>query len=124
MARFEITLFTGETMKLGPMTGRVGYAAGTFTADTRAQAVEQARAKLRQTPGWEEYADGRAESQQVYQYGITLRGKKDGRRRETFIVTARDERQALLKVSYIPGAYRFAGGQIQKRVNVVSISQV
>jgi 1,2-phenylacetyl-CoA epoxidase PaaB subunit len=81
-------------------------------ATVEAADAEEARQRAREHQADPETmvpADARiVKLEQISRWRVTLRGKKDARRRESFIVSAATEREALSNVSFLPAAMRFA----------------
>jgi hypothetical protein len=107
--RWEVTLDSGERLDLGILGKSPMRWAGTAEGETVEEAVTQAREICRKSMG-DRYADGHlVETHEIFDWAITLRGKRDKRRRETFIVRATDERSAIRHLNYMPAVYPFAG---------------
>lgn len=98
----------GTSMKLGGF-GSVPTSYGvTVHADDRKSAIQAARAVAREK--MPEYADGRVQSIGVVRsFAVTVRGRKDKRKRETFVGRGRDEQEALTHLRFNSSMVGFAG---------------
>lgn len=98
--KYEVTLHGGSTGIF-----QFGWSAR-VDADSRADAIEQARTKAR-TDGFGSY--GRPTVVELHTYAVTLRGRKDKRCRETYYADAPDAKLALSAVRHREQVLRFAG---------------
>lgn len=107
MTRYRVSL-SGARMDFG-LLGSAGtsYAAFNDVADSREDAIEKARAVAREK--MPSYADGKATVEIMHNYAITLRGRSDKRKRETYFTYGADEYEALKNVGYLRAANIFAG---------------
>lgn len=97
--RYEVTL-------KGSSRGMFSFAwVARVDADSRAEAIERARAKAT-AEGFGSYT--RPTVVELFEYAVTLSGRKDGRKRETFYVEAADERAAVYATRRLDAARRFA----------------
>jgi hypothetical protein len=122
--RWEVVLDSGTKLDIGPWRANMQWA-GNADGPDEATAVAAAREKCRETMG-DQYADGRVvRVTEIHTWEVTLRGRHDKRRRETFTVRSTDERHALQRVGYISGVYQFAGSiDGRHRDNVVKVERV
>lgn len=99
MTQWLVILDTGERIDFGPL----GRSAIQETVRVEAETEDGARRRARAQK------DGRVvEVRRFSTYHITLRGFADKRKRETFIVTATSEQEALRQLGWNPRAWRFA----------------
>jgi hypothetical protein len=114
--RYEVSLKGGT---LGMFS--FGYLARVDATD-RAEAIQVAKAKAEADgfPGYD-----RPTVVELRTYAITLRGRKDKRRRETYYAEATDPKHALFEIYRRGVASRFAGSVTKlDHPSVVSIVEV
>jgi 1,2-phenylacetyl-CoA epoxidase PaaB subunit len=115
---WHVVLDSGEKMKLGPWKAAMQWG-GNVEAPDRDAALTAAREKCRATMG-DSYADGRvSEIEELHLWGVTVRGKRDKRRRETFTVYAANEHAAIRTAFYLPAVTTFAGYRSKRNDPVV-----
>lgn len=101
-------ILSGPTMQIGPWRAPSSWQSGAIDAPDHLAAESIARERCAATFD-DDYAKGRATVVPLYRYALTVRGKRDKRRRETFVVMAADEREAVQALRYNDAACHFAG---------------
>jgi hypothetical protein len=111
MTSWDVTL-RGKPMDMG-VFGRVPTAYGlVIEAPTEEEAIERARERARGEGAMREYADGKADVRRRRDYAVTVRGKKDKRRRETFYANASSPEDALRFLKWKRPFVEFAGSVV------------
>lgn len=121
--QFRVTL-AGKPMNLGGL-GRVGtgWQSPVIDAASAQDAIDSARVICRDTFD-STYAEGRATVVEIHTYHVTLRGRSDKRRRETFIARGENESKAIQMLSYQNAPRAFAGWfDSRKRDAIVKVEQ-
>jgi hypothetical protein len=109
----EVTFTPGRTSTKTLGFFHFGGYETTGEGETRDDCIAAARVK-RDEAGFSD-CDGPVKTQQLHTWAITVRGKKDRRRREIYYVDAVSEGAAIERLSNKGSAYAFAGSIIGSR---------
>ena len=122
MKEWEVTVDLG-TGQFGPFRAR--YQAGYNVQAETAQEAATLGLLRAEEAGHTPAVPHRVTTQQRHRFDITLRGRTDKRRRETYRIRATSEREAIKFLAYRTAPVRFAGWfSPEKRDAIVKIERV